>query len=301
MSPPSSPVIHAVVLGGNGAVGALFASVLAEAGVAVTAIDVFTPAAQRPGVSFIRSDAADLSDEARRTVAAADWVVVALPEAVTLAAWESVTGLQPPDALFVDTLSVKLPLIGAMAGRINPSLEVISINPMFAPSLGFKGQSVAVVEVRRGRHAERFLQLLEDQGAALRFLDAELHDRYAPITQAATHAAILAFGLALRRLEYDLPAVRPIMPPPHRALLALLARVLSASPEVYRDIQSVNPHAPAARQALADGLRELEQVVESRDPVRFQRLFADLQEMFGGEARAEFARLCARMFTVGGA
>lgn len=297
MSQAHPPMINAVVLGGNGAMGSLFCAMFAGERIVVTAIDVApVPAARRHDVEFVSADARALSEEARRALAGADWVIAALPETVLLESWEAIVGLLKPGALFVDTLSVKLPLMNAMAGRLPSGIEVVSINPMFAPSLGFKGQCVAVIEVRRAGHAEHFLRLLQKWGASLQFLSAERHDRYAAMLQSATHAAILAFGLALQRLQYDVEAVLPIMTPPHRAMLSLLARILSASPEVYWDIQSQNPYAAEARQALADGLRALTEAVDGGDQARFRRLLTDLQGMFGPERLAEFNQQCARMF-----
>jgi prephenate dehydrogenase len=289
--------INAVILGGNGAIGALLCERFAGERIDTTAIDVVpVPPMRHHNVGFVSADVRDLPAEAHHALAEADWVVAALPETVLLETWESIVGLLKPGALFVDTLSVKLPLISAMTGCVPPSVEMISINPMFAPSLGFKGQSVAVVEVRRAAHADHFLRLLREWGASLQYLSAEWHDRYAAVLQSATHAAILAFGLALHRLQYDAEAVLPIMTPPHRAMLSLLARILNASPEVYWDIQAQNPYAPEARQALVDGLRVLTEAVEGGDQARFRRLLADLQGMFGPERLAEFNRNCARMF-----
>lgn len=276
--------------------GALFCRLLVAEGLPVTAIDLANaPAAQPAGVNHIRADAGRLTRDARAALAAADWVIAALPESVLLAAWPSIVGIQKPGSLFVDTLSVKKPLVEAMAGRI-PPIEALSINPMFAPSLGFKGQGVAVIELHRGRHADAFLGMLQTWGATLSLLTAEKHDRYAALLQSGTHAAILAFGLSLQRLHYDLAAISPIMTPPHRAMLALVARILSASPEVYWEIQAHNPYAAEARQALASAVTELSRLVDNGDQAGFQRLLADLKDLFGAEQLDEFNRYCAGMF-----
>lgn len=291
MSRARAPVINAVILGGNGAIGSLFCSMLAGERIAATAIDVSpAPTAGRQDIGYVSADVRAMSAEARRALAAADWVIAALPEAVLLETWETILGNLKQDALFVDTLSVKLPFMNAVAGRLPARIEVVSINPMFAPALGFEGQSVAVVEVRRAGHADHFLELLQKWGASLQMLSAEQHDRYAALLQTVTHAAILAFGLALRRLDYDLETVLPVMTPPHRAMLALLARILSASPEVYWDIQVQNPCAPEARQALESGLQELSRLIDGGDQRGFLRLLDELRDLFGAKQLDNFNR-----------
>jgi 4-amino-4-deoxyprephenate dehydrogenase len=296
MSTSHIPAINAVVLGGSGAMGALFCRMLVAEGVHVTVIDLISAAAGRPaGVDYLSADVGNLTGDARAALAGADWVIATLPETVMLAAWPSIVGCQKPGSLFVDTLSVKKPLFDAMADQI-PSIEAISINPMFAPSVGFQGQSVAIIELCRGHHADTFLKMLETWGAVPNFLTADNHDRYAAMLQSGTHAAILAFGLSLHRLHYDLSAISPIMTPPHRALLALLARILSASPETYWDIQSQNPYAAEARQALLSSVTELSRLIDDEDQAGFFRLLADLRELYGEEQLDEFNRYCARMF-----
>jgi prephenate dehydrogenase len=70
-------------------------------------------------------------------------------------------------------------------------------------------------------------------------------------------------------------------PPPHTALLSLLARIASGAPEVYWDVQSANPHAPAARRALARGVSQLTDVVEDGDPAAFGDLLNRLCGVLG--------------------
>ncbi|MBK8161616.1 MAG: prephenate dehydrogenase [Gammaproteobacteria bacterium] len=300
MNKPHLPAISAVVLGGNGALGSLFCAKFAGGGIATTSIDVApAPSSRLRNVACIVSDVRTLSEEAKRVLSGADWVVAALPEGVLLETWQAIVSLMKQGALFADTLSVKLPLATAMAGRMPRTIEQLSINPMFAPSLDFVNQSVAVVEASRGVHADRFLRLMQQWGATLHMLSAEQHDRCAAALQTATHAAILAFGLAMRRLDYDVEAMLPVMTPPHRALLSLLARILSASPEVYWDIQTHNTFAADARQSLAEGLRELTAAIEGGDQDRFRRLLADLQAMLGKERLAELNEYSTRMFRCG--
>ncbi|MCC6208607.1 MAG: prephenate dehydrogenase/arogenate dehydrogenase family protein [Gammaproteobacteria bacterium] len=297
MSNPVPPIEgKVVILGGGGAMGTLLSACFSGVGMSVTVVDlVSAPVAGRHNVSCLTADVRALQGEARSVLGEADWVSAALPEKLLLETWETIVGLLAPGALFVDTLSVKLPLIGAMNARMPGSIEVLSINPMFAPSLGFAGQSVAVIELKCGERAALFLHLLQSLGARLIKTGAEQHDRNAAMLQAATHAAIIAFGAALRRLDYDIEAMLPLMTPPHRAMLALLARILGASPEVYWDIQAENPFAPAARRAIEEAMRELSATVDKQDPAHFLGLLEELRHMFGMERLAKFGAHGARM------
>lgn len=292
---------NVVVLGGTGAVGALFCARLASASATVTAVDLKVPDETQafPGVRYLPADVRDPGVDVHEVLTAADAVMVALPEDVTLASWGGIVAAMRDCALFVDTLSVKTPLLSAIQAAGVPN-EVISINPMFAPSLGFSGQSAAVVEVRRGPFADAFLAALESWGCRLVHISAEEHDRCTSALQTVTHAAILAFGMSLRKLNYDLEAMLPLMPPPHRAMLALLARILQGDPSVYWDIQSGNPYSPGARAALKESIDRLSVVLDGGEQTAFRETLANLRALFAPEQLSSFQETCARMFDVAG-
>ena len=134
---------------------------------------------------------------------------------------------------------------------------------MFAPSLGVAGHPVASVVVRDGRRGRALRDLIEQWGARVVTVTADQHDRVAAAAQALTHAAVIAFGAALAELDVDIADLDRMGPPPHTALLALLARIVSGAPEVYWDVQAANRYASTARRALADSARRLADVVES--------------------------------------
>ncbi|MFF6918368.1 prephenate dehydrogenase/arogenate dehydrogenase family protein [Streptomyces sp. NPDC012466] len=281
---------HCVVAGGTGAVGRMFADRLAESGAAVLRVD---PAGAGPGA--LTDDIRAPGPAAARALAAADLVLLAVPESVALDAVGPVTRLMRTDALFADTLSVK----GGIAERLRaraPRTQAVSLNPMFAPSLPLPGRPVAATVVTEGPAVRALLALIARWGARVVEMSAPEHDRLTAAQQAATHAAVLAFGLALGGLGVDVGALRATAPPPHRTLLQLLARISSGSPEVYWDVQAGNPHALAAREAVGHGLERLGRAVASGDAAAFETLFEELRATLGDRHRTELAEACAEAF-----
>ena len=304
----------AVVVGGGGAVGQLFVRHLAGSGAAVTVIDAATAPAPQPerhsgpaphgtreprGGTVIRADARHPDGLALAALEAADAVLLTLPEAVCLQALPGLVAALRPGTLLVDTLSVKGPYARALA-RLPASqlsrVEVLGLNPMFAPALGFAGRAVAAVTTSGGERVTALLELLRQWGARVVPCTEPQHDRLTAVTQALTHATVLAFGAALAELDVDVAELTPLAPPPHALLLGLLARIASGAPEVYWDIQSANPDAGPARDALARGLHRLGDVVGAGDQNGLALLMRDVRGRFGGElARyaSEFARTLA--------
>lgn len=286
---------RSIILGGQGAVGQLFAELLRSEG-EVTLVDLRRGTPQ-PGTSPMVADACQPSLQLITELAEADIVVVALPERVGVAAVEAVAPHMRRGALLTETLSVKSTIAQVLASAAERyHLEALGVNPMFAPDLGFQGQPVVIAEVRDGERCRGLEILIDGHGGRLISLSIQEHDRLTASLQVATHASVLAFGWALQILDADIGVVAAAAPPPHRTLLALLARIITGTREVYRDIQVAHPYAHEARKALVDALTYLDDVVMAK-PVDG---FDDMLEKIGswlGSYREQLARDCANLFT----
>jgi prephenate dehydrogenase len=117
------------------------------------------------------------------------------------------------------------------------------------------------------------------------------------VTQALTHAAVLAFGLALDELGVAAQDLGAIATPPHLTLLALLARIASGGPETYRDVQAGNPHARRARTALAAGLATLADAADHGTGDDFAAILERARQSLGADCDA-YARICEELFAV---
>ncbi|NCL72754.1 T-protein [Rhodococcus sp. YH1] len=287
MNAAAGPV---VVAGGAGAVGRMLVEAFRRDGTAVVVID---PAAGDDPAA-LRGDVTAPTAAMRDAVRVAPAVVLALPETTALAAAAPLGALLSPAAVLVETLSVK----SAWARAVREpgwSAQCVGLNPMFAPALGMAGRPVAVVEHRPGPAVESLVAALGRWGAQVVRLTADEHDRVAAATQAATHAAVLAFGLALGRLDVSPSVAGATAPPPHVLLRALLARITAGAPEVYLDVQAGNPHAAAARAALRASLDELDAVVGAGSVAGFADLLARAGTPLGADADRS-RELCAGLF-----
>jgi prephenate dehydrogenase len=280
----AASISRAVIVGGAGEVGRMIGRVL---GPSVEVLEVVDEASEprRAGSSpwsYHRSDAYRWVLDEAGLVAAADCVVLAVPEDVALRLLSPLGARMRAGALLVDTLSVKERVVAGMES-LPPSLEKLSLNPMFAPTLPMRDQPVLAVEVGPGPRSRQLLGLLRMVGADVRCCDASLHDRATAALQVLTHAAILGFGGALAELGEDLDQLLPIAPPPFLALAALLARVLTGSPETYFDIQAANGRALRTREALSRSERELDLAVAG-GAEEFEALLSPMREMLGARA-----------------
>jgi prephenate dehydrogenase len=285
-----------IVAGGAGAVGGLVVDLLLGAGADVFVVDVAAPSAEdTQPCAYARGDVCALDARLLAETGGADIVVLAVPEHVALAAVPALARELRPGALLVDTLSVKTRIVAALDAHAE-HLEAVSLNPMFAPALGFDGRAVAAVVVRDGPRARALLDAVGHRGGRVAELGADEHDRVTAVTQALTHAAVLAFGLALDELGVAVEDLAAVATPPHLTLLALLARVSSGQPETYWDVQAGNPHASRARTALAAGLATLAEAAD-HGTGDFAAILERAHERLGPD-RDAFSRLCEELFVI---
>jgi prephenate dehydrogenase len=285
-----------VVAGGAGAVGGLVVDLLLDAGADVLVVDVAEPPAEVAVCAYVRGDVCAMDARLAAELRRADVVVLAVPERVALAAVPALARLLRPGALLVDTLSVKTGIVAALAAHA-PHLEAVSLNPMFAPALGFAGRAVAAVVVREGPRARALLDAVGRRGGRIAEVGADEHDRVAAVTQALTHAAVLAFGLALDELGVAVEDLGALAPPPHLTLLALLARIASGDPGTYWDVQAGNPHAGRARAALGAGVATLAGAAEHGTGGDFAAIVERAHHALGVDCDA-YSRLCEELFAV---
>ena len=259
--------------------GALFAELLPESGNDVDIVDLAAPGPTHDVTRFVPGDITDpdaaVTDLAERPTSSCcpfpsrwHW-----PPST---GWRARCGRAPSSSTRCRSRPRWSPPCAPPSGH----LEALSLNPMFAPSLASPAtrwlrSSSATARGRAPARPDR------QRGARVVTVTADQHDRMAAATQALTHAAVIAFGAALAELDVDIADLDRMGPPPHTALLSLLARIASGAPEVYWDVQAANPHAPAARRALARGVSQLTDVVEDGDPAAFGDLLNRLCGVLG--------------------
>lgn len=292
----SRAIRRCVVAGGSGQVGHMFSDLLASSRIQVTVLDIHLPSPSKrlPEIAYRKCDVITPSKRVQNLISRTDLLLVALPEKVALCAIKKLGKLLSPGALLADTLSVKS-RVAALLRAAPATVETMSLNPMFGPSLGIKNRPMALINISRGSRALIFEKLLLSWGAKIVHLKAGQHDRLTAAMQVVTHMAVLAFGLALRQLNVDIQELSALAPPPNLALLAIVARMVSSAPNVYWEIQSGNPNASMARKELQTALTSLINIIEKSDEPAFCRMLGEIRS-FLGTSRVSFSNLCKRTF-----
>ncbi|HET9481754.1 MAG TPA: prephenate dehydrogenase [Candidatus Polarisedimenticolia bacterium] len=165
-----------------------------------------------------------------------------------------------PGALLMDVCSVKMVPVEWMLAAAPPEVDVVGLHPLFGPRSGRSGIDGLTVVVCPARttsptHMDGLERFLEEMSLKVFVTTAEEHDRQMAIAQALTH--FVARGLAEAGMhDQDLKT------PSFEALLRIVENLSKDSAELFRDLQTYNPFAEAARARLLEALREIDKRVE---------------------------------------
>ncbi len=212
-------------------------------------------------------------------VAQASIVVVTVPIGVTGAVLREIGGALGAEQLVVDLTSVKTPFVPLMEAS---KAEVLSLHPMFAPSLSSKGgQSCIVCEVRPRALTQVFLEVLRDEGIRLVCMTPEAHDRMMAVVQGLTHFQAIAAAHCMAELDFHPGASLESSSPVYRLRLAMIGRILAQNPRLYAEIQIFNPFVRKVLEQLQRSHDRLMGYIVAEDVEGFTAEFSRVRDTLG--------------------
>lgn len=248
----------AVVVGGAGRMGRWLGRFLSAQGYEIGALD---PAA-----------APESNAWARRALPSADLVVCSTPPATIVELYEA-WSKEPPPGVVVDIASIKTPLIEPIRALQGAGCRVASIHPMFGPStVLLRDADVVICDTGDSEATATVEKLFQPTTAHLVHLPIAEHDRVMADLLSLAHAVALAFALALPPNEH------PVRSSTFQALESLAGTLVRESPDVYYEIQAMNPHSASALERLRLALDRIVATVSARNAPGFRAMFAEAQE-----------------------
>ena len=245
----------AVVVGGAGRMGRWMRRFLAAQGCVTGSLD---PASSPEENTW-----------AEKAVTTADLVILSTPPASTAQRYQE-WFQHPPRGVLADIASIKSPLIEPIRELQRRGARVASIHPMFGPSATLLRDADIVVCDTGDPGATALMEgLFQPTTARLVRLPLEDHDRVMADLLSLAHAASIAFALALPESGH------PVRSTTFQALHSLSSSVVRESPEVYYEIQALNPHSRPALDRLRVSLEKLAAAASAPDSTEFERLFEE--------------------------
>jgi len=209
-----------------------------------------------------------------------DLVVIAVPVDVTCDVIAEVAPQMKPGAVLFDISSVKKDPVKQMLISAPPGVELLSVHPLFGPSMpDMEGQTVIVTPVRGERGCRFLISLFENAGAHIEELSADEHDHVMSVIQGLTHFGYIATGATLEALRFDVKHSRRFMSPVYEILIDFVGRILGQNPALYASIQMNADRS--VREAFLTQCAALVEIINANDSAAFIATMKRAAKHFG--------------------
>jgi chorismate mutase/prephenate dehydrogenase len=253
---------RAVVVGGAGRMGRWLERFLSAQGFETEILD---PAASRAEQA-----------SATNSLPTAELVICSTPPRATAELYEAWRA-KPPAGVVVDISSIKTPLLEPIRALQRAGGRVASIHPMFGPTIVLlRDADVVICDTGDQEASAAVERLFASTTARVVHLPLEEHDRVMADLLSMAHVTAIAFALALP------PSEHPVRSTTFSALESLAAAVVRESPDVYYEIQAMNPHSLESFERLRAALDKVLSAVKDRDASRFANLLHEGARRTGG-------------------
>ena len=252
-----------LILGGEGKMGRWFARFFADQGHRVTIWDPVAPAAARGDFPHAPSLAEGL--------AGASLAVVATPLARAAEDVMAVADLGFRGTLW-DIASLKTHLRPALEHARSRGVAVTSVHPMFGPGARtLSGRVLCLCDCGDPAATARVEGLFRDTAATLVRLSLEEHDRAAAYVLGLSHLINLVFAHTLSEGPLSRAALDAVGSTTFQAQMGTTESVIAEHPDLYYDIQRLNPYSGELFELLQTSLAGWTRWVREEDRDAFAR------------------------------
>lgn len=177
-----------------------------------------------------------------------------------------------PAGLVIEIASIKDPLGPVLARADQLGVRVASLHPMFGPGKSPWEELTFVLGCRADPELERpaIAALLRHPFTKLVTVPLPHHDRLMGWLLGLAHLTGMLFGHALTRSGLEPGELHACASTTFRRQAATASSVIDDDPDLYLDIQRLNPHRSEVYQATREALAELVAMVEAGDRERFR-------------------------------
>ncbi len=253
-----------VIVGGAGAMGAMWGRMLTLSGYQVRVLD--------------RDD----WPQATELVEGAGMVLISVPIHDTVSVIEALPPL-PSDCLLADLTSTKSAAVAAMmAAHDGP---VVGLHPMFGPDVdSFAKQVVACCEGRDPQASQWLIEQIRLWGARVHDVSAADHDGAMGLIQALRHFSTFVYGSHLAHEDRKLADLLALSSPIYRLELMMVGRLFAQSPELYFDIITASEASVNVIERYYAKFGEALELLRRGDRQAFIEQFGEIEQWFGSYA-----------------
>ncbi len=252
------PVIG--IVGGTGAMGSLFKSVLEKQGYKV----------------IVSSRHTELNSE--QLVKQSDVVIICVPISSTAQIIKEIIPYTREDQLLTDLTSLKEFPVKEM---LKSKAAVIGMHPVFGPMQSINGQTVVLCPSRPKKWLSWLKSVLEKAKAEIVTSTPEEHDKMMSLIQVLRHFSTLVVADTIRKQNLDLNKMLKLTSPVYKINMDMTARLLAQDPNLYADISMFNPNTQSVIKDFISSAKELSEIDKSKNTKKYEDAFLKCARYFG--------------------
>ncbi|HYG60935.1 MAG TPA: chorismate mutase [Thermoanaerobaculia bacterium] len=191
-----------------------------------------------------------------------------------------------PRGLVLEVASIQTPVKEALLLARQRGVRALALHPMFGPGKSLYEPLTFVLATLGDPQEEKHWlgELLSHPYTRLVTVPFEHHDRLMGWLLGLAHLTNMLFGTALIRSGVDPSELHACASTTFTRQAATALKVLSEDPDLYIDIQHLNPHRHEVYNAAREALDQLEPLVERRDREGFRKILAAARRALTGDA-----------------
>ena len=199
-----------------------------------------------------------------------DILVISVPIQHTCDVIREVAPFMKSGSVMVDVTSVKEGPTKTMGEVLPDSVEYIPTHPVFGPrTTRLDNQVIVLTADRKGKWYSKVYDYLASKNMRIIETTAEKHDFMMSIVQVLTHFSFISTASAIEKLSVDISETEDYESPIYNLMIDMIARIVSQNPYLTYNIQSMNSNGNKVRNALAEAVLELRDVINKGDEEEF--------------------------------
>ena len=259
------------IIGGTRGLGKTLAILLKREGydISITGRD------QVIGESVSKELDVKYSNDNKKTASSSDIVIISVPIASTSTVIKEIAKFIKPSSLLLDITSVKTEPSKLMSELLDKDVEFIPTHPVFGPRTNnLNGQVVVLTPIQENQKEEgkwypKVVKFLKDHKVRVIESTPEEHDNMMAVVQVLTHFSYISTASAIKKLGINIKDTRKFASPIYNLMVDMISRIVSQNPYLTYSIQLENENGEKVRQAFADSVGELKEVLTNHDEDKF--------------------------------
>ena len=199
-----------------------------------------------------------------------DILVVSVPIQHTCDVIREVAPFMKSGSVMIDVTSVKEGPTKTMGEALPDNVEYIPTHPVFGPrTTRLDNQVIVLTADKKGEWYAKVYDYLAGKNMRIIETSAEKHDFMMSIVQVLTHFSFISTASAIEKLHVDISETEDYESPIYNLMIDMIARIVSQNPYLTYNIQSMNRNGDKIRNAFAEAVLELRDVINNGDEDEF--------------------------------